>query len=71
MFHTPMIKFIGKRSLVGHHDTPAQTIPPVFVAAVAPAAAAHGKALSFGATVEYADAPAKRWGRLAMSAEEQ
>ncbi len=58
-----MIKFIGKRSLSNqlHHAAAAPT----------PAAPAGAKSLSFGATVEYADFPAKRWARLTISAEEQ
>jgi len=61
-----MIKFIGKRSLANQHNNAAAAT--THATQTAPA---NAKSLSFGATVEYADYPAKRWARLAISAEEQ
>lgn len=59
-FHVrvPMIKFLGKRSLIQK------------VAAVVKPAQGMVKALSVGATTEFADFPAARWGRLAFTQEE-
>ncbi len=67
--HTPMIKFIGKRTPGLHHSTHSTPAPAVSVAAAVPVPQG-AKSLSFGATVEFADFPAKRWERLAFSAEE-
>ena len=69
-FHTPMIKFIGKRTPGMHHAShaaPVGVTAPVATAVPVPQGA---KSLSFGATVEFADFPAKRWERLPFSAEE-
>jgi hypothetical protein len=60
-----MIKFIGKRSLANQHNQ--ATAAPTHAVQVP----AGNKSLSFGATVEHADFPAKRWARLAISVEEQ
>ena len=55
----PMIKFLGKRSLLSkdHHHGAASAAPT----------SGGVKALSFNASVEQADYPAARWQRLPFS----
>ena len=58
--HRPMIQFIGKRT---KHDKSLG----VFQTAAADASPADKKALSPGATLEFADIPADRWARMPIS----
>ena len=58
---TPMIKFIGKRT---KHD---KSLGVFQQAASAETSSGDKKALSPGATLEFADIPADRWARLPIS----
>jgi len=80
-FHTPMIRFIGKRSLTDKHvglfaapashvHTPAATPAPTAVCPACAAKSTGAKSLTPGAETVFADAVAARWKRLPFSEEE-